>query len=151
MSFKNLTIRFSAQTSRLSVIRHLRLGFSFIFLHPSRILTCSERWDEHKLLSCVSPAKLFDAVEMEGWSRRGHLSSEGFFFVNNRSRTLDVYLMELCAASVSRTVRGFRNCNYRPSSLQPVVSFKPVCMYVFVCLCVSLCVFEWFVQISHFI
>lgn len=45
--------------------------------------------------------------------------------------------MELCAASVSRTVRGFRNCNYRPSSLQPVVSFEPVCL----CVCVFLCVY----------
>lgn len=72
------------------------------------------------------PSKLFDAVEMEGWSRRGHLSSEGFFFVNNRSRALDLYLMELCAASVSRTAHGFRNHNYRPSRLQPVVSFVNV-------------------------
>lgn len=60
------------------------------FLYSSIIFSCIELYYELKFSPLPSysplPTKLFDAAEIEGWSRRGHLSSEGFFFVNNRSR-----------------------------------------------------------------
>lgn len=92
-------------------------------------------WWTQVVVSCVFlPLSCLKLLKWKA-EERGHLSSEGFFFVNNRSRALDLYLMELCAASVSRTARGFKNHNYRPARPKPVVSFVNVC--------VSACLLPW--------
>ena len=80
------------------------------------------------------PQKLMTSYQHSTIKFRHHIL-KNCFFVNNRSRALDLYLMELCAASVSRTARGFKNHDYRPARPKPVVSFVDVC--------VSACLLPW--------
>lgn len=123
-----MTVRLSELTSHLFVTELtscIQVILNFFSLSKRNFDLHGMLWWTQVVVSCVFPQVVWCCWNGR-LSRRGHLSSEGFFFVNNRSRALDLYLMELCAASVSRTARGFKNHNYRPSCLQPVVSFVTV-------------------------